>query len=139
LDLLTLLCRIFLNYKPYSTIADLRSFCFTAAHVLGFSVSTNRLLATDLNTGTIALNHYEVFFSFLLQSPWNADPVLHSNSPVTNLYSTNLLPLTELTVILATSLYSRGTDTHHRKHVRWPLLTVMLRHRASQKTRHLIV
>jgi hypothetical protein len=49
-------------------------FQFTVAHALGFSVSTSRLQATDLNTETITSNHYEVFLS-LLQSPWNADPI----------------------------------------------------------------
>jgi hypothetical protein len=33
-------------------IADLHTFQFTFAHELGFSVSTSRLLATDLNTET---------------------------------------------------------------------------------------
>jgi hypothetical protein len=44
-------------------------------HTLGLSISTSRILATDLNTGTIASNHYEGFLSFLLRSLWNADPV----------------------------------------------------------------
>jgi hypothetical protein len=38
---------------------------------VGFSVFTSRLLATDLNTKTNTSNHYEVFFPFLVQSPWN--------------------------------------------------------------------
>jgi hypothetical protein len=33
------------------------TFQFTAAHTLGFSVSTSRLLATDLNTETITSNN----------------------------------------------------------------------------------
>jgi hypothetical protein len=61
-----------LNYKPYSAIADLHPFQFNAAHALGFSFSTSLILATDLNTGTITSNHYEVFLS-LLKSPWTAD------------------------------------------------------------------
>jgi hypothetical protein len=75
-DLLTFLCTISLNYKPYSAIADLHTFKFTAAHAIGFSVSISRWLVADLNTGIITPNHYEVFLSFLLQSPWNADPIL---------------------------------------------------------------
>jgi hypothetical protein len=63
-------------YKQDSAIADLHTFQFIAARALGFSVSTSRILAMDLNTGTISSNHYEVFLSFLLQSPWNADPIL---------------------------------------------------------------
>jgi hypothetical protein len=53
------------TYKPYSAIADLLTFQFTAVHAIGFSVSTSRLLATDLNTETVISNHYEVFLSSL--------------------------------------------------------------------------
>jgi hypothetical protein len=65
-----------LNYNQYSAITDLHTFQFTVAHALGISVSIIRILATDLNTETIVSNHYEVFLPFLLQSPWNADPIL---------------------------------------------------------------
>jgi hypothetical protein len=44
---------ISLNYNQYSVIADLHTFQFTVAHALGFSVSTSRLLATDLNNGYV--------------------------------------------------------------------------------------
>jgi hypothetical protein len=54
------------------------TFQYTIAHALGFLVSTSRILAMDLNTGTITSNHYEVFLSFLLHSPWIA------NSPELN-------------------------------------------------------
>jgi hypothetical protein len=60
-----------LNHTYYSAIADLHNFQFTVAHALGFSVSTSRLLATDLNEETSTSNHYEVFLPFLVQSPWN--------------------------------------------------------------------
>jgi uncharacterized membrane protein len=36
--------------RQYSAIADLHTFQFTIVHALGFSVSTSRLLATDLST-----------------------------------------------------------------------------------------
>jgi hypothetical protein len=39
---------------------------FGAPHVLEFSVSTSRILATDLNTGAITSNHYEISLPFLL-------------------------------------------------------------------------
>jgi hypothetical protein len=39
---------ISLNYNQYIAIADLRTFQFTVAQALGFSVSTSRLLATEL-------------------------------------------------------------------------------------------
>jgi hypothetical protein len=52
-----------LNYSQYSDIADLHTLHFTVARTLGFSVSTSRLLATDLNTETITSNHYKVFLS----------------------------------------------------------------------------
>jgi hypothetical protein len=41
-------------------------FHFTAAHALGFSGFTSRLLATDLNTETSTSNHYDVFLFFRL-------------------------------------------------------------------------
>jgi hypothetical protein len=56
---------ISLNYKLYNAIAILHTFQFTAAHALGFSVSTSRCLVADLNIGTIASSHYEVFLPFL--------------------------------------------------------------------------
>jgi hypothetical protein len=46
-------------------MADLHNFQFTVAHALGFSVSTSRLLKTDLNKETITSNHYVVFLSSL--------------------------------------------------------------------------
>jgi hypothetical protein len=42
-----------LNYNWYSAIAILHTFEFTVAHALEFSVSTSRLLATDINTETV--------------------------------------------------------------------------------------
>jgi hypothetical protein len=68
LGLLSLL--ITLNY---TAIPILHTLQFTVAHALGISVSTSLLLATDLNTETSTSNHYEVFLSLLLLSPWNAD------------------------------------------------------------------
>jgi hypothetical protein len=57
------LVTISLNHNWYSAIADLLNFQVTVTHALGFSVSTSRLLAKDLNTETITPNHYEVFLS----------------------------------------------------------------------------
>jgi hypothetical protein len=45
-------------------IADLHTFQLSVAHALGFSISTSRILATDLHAGIITSNHYEVL-SFL--------------------------------------------------------------------------
>jgi hypothetical protein len=45
-----------LNYNYYSAVSDLHNLQFTVAHALGFSVSTSRLLATDLNTENITSN-----------------------------------------------------------------------------------
>jgi hypothetical protein len=50
----------------YYTITDFHTFQSNVAHVLGFSVSTSRLLATDLNTEISTSNHYEVFLLFRL-------------------------------------------------------------------------
>jgi hypothetical protein len=41
------------NYKLYSAIADLHTLQFTITHILGFSVFTIRILATDFNTAII--------------------------------------------------------------------------------------
>jgi hypothetical protein len=51
--------------QPIQSYRWLHNLQFTVAHALGFSVSTSRLLATDLNTGTIISNHYEIFLSSL--------------------------------------------------------------------------
>jgi hypothetical protein len=59
------------RYKQYSAITDLHTFQFTVTHSLGISVSSSRILAKDLITGTITSNHYEIFLSFL--SPWTSD------------------------------------------------------------------
>jgi hypothetical protein len=65
-----------LNHIQYSAIADLHNSEFTDAHALGFPVSTSRILAMDLNTETSTSNHYEVFLTFLIQSPWNPETEL---------------------------------------------------------------
>lgn len=52
------------NHNQHSAIADSHTFQFTTAHALRFSVSTSCILATDLNTENITLNHYEVFLPF---------------------------------------------------------------------------
>jgi hypothetical protein len=79
---------------------------------LGLSVSTSRILATDLNTGTITSNPDEVFLSFLLQSPWTADsPQL---DPILSLLRCVAIPLVLDSVLInATNrlpLYSLGSD-----------------------------
>jgi hypothetical protein len=48
-------------HGQYSAIADLRIFQFTVAHALGFSVSTSRLLATDLHTETRTPDLYNYY------------------------------------------------------------------------------
>jgi hypothetical protein len=111
LDLLTILCTISLNYNQYSAVTDLHTFKFTIAHALGFSLSTSRLLATDLNIETITSNHYEDFLPFILQSPWNADsPEL---DPVLQfcLQSPWFLTL-YLSVLICTQLISSQLQTH---------------------------
>jgi hypothetical protein len=41
----------------YSVTADLHTLQFTVIHTLGFSVFTSRILATDLNTVSLSLQH----------------------------------------------------------------------------------
>jgi hypothetical protein len=62
---------ISLNYNYHNAITDFHKLQFTVIYALGFSVSTSRLLATDLDTETTTSNRYEVFLPFLAQSPWN--------------------------------------------------------------------
>jgi hypothetical protein len=71
---------MFLNYNQHSAITDLHTSQFTAAHALGFSIFTSRLLTMALKTETSTSNHYEVFLPFLIQSPWNLGTQL-KNSP----------------------------------------------------------
>jgi hypothetical protein len=59
------------NYTYLQRHRYLHIFQSTVAHALGFSVSTSRLLVTDLNREISTSNHYEVFLLFRLQSLWN--------------------------------------------------------------------
>jgi hypothetical protein len=58
-DLLTLRLQVLLIILNYNAIADIHNLQITAAHAVGFSVFTSRLLATDPNIETITSNHYE--------------------------------------------------------------------------------
>jgi hypothetical protein len=61
---------ILVTFSPIITISIELSLIYTLysspLHMHKDSVSTSRLLATDLNTETSASNHYEVFFLFRL-------------------------------------------------------------------------
>jgi hypothetical protein len=50
--LLVLWLEVLLLTLSYNSVAILHTLQFTVAHTLGFSVSTSRLLAVDLNTET---------------------------------------------------------------------------------------
>jgi hypothetical protein len=110
----------------YSAIADLDTFQFTVAHALGFLVSTSRLLATDLNTGTSISNHYEVFLQFLVQSPWNLGTelktLLDSSSFLLACFCRLLLTPSAYDCLQTTFLvpYKPSARTY-RKHVTWSL------------------
>jgi hypothetical protein len=89
---------ISLNYNQYSATVILHTFQFTTAHALGFSISTSRLLATDLNKETITSNNFEAFLQFLLQSPWTADfPEL---DPILQFYHEPISSLSSLDFVL---------------------------------------
>jgi hypothetical protein len=105
-----LLCTVSLNYNHYSAIADLHTFQFTVAHALGFSVSTSRLLATDLNTGTITSNHYEVVISSSIILDCRLTKT-RPNSPIQSLRCCIPIPLVLDSVPLNARLplYTRGT------------------------------
>jgi hypothetical protein len=49
------------TYMSFSAISVLRTFQITVAHALGFSVSTSRLLAMDLDTQTITVPHFKYY------------------------------------------------------------------------------
>jgi hypothetical protein len=76
-----LLCTVSLNYKQYSPIADLHTLQFTVAHAIGFLVSISRILATDLNTGTITSSRYLRYCHLLPtgHSTGTPLPILQSN------------------------------------------------------------
>jgi hypothetical protein len=93
-----------LNHNYYSAITDLHTFHATGAHALGFSVCTSRLLATDLNTETVTSNYYEVFLSFLVQSPWKRGT--HLKTLLDPLCTLHLLCSTLHSVLLCSTLYS---------------------------------
>jgi hypothetical protein len=59
------------DYRQYSAIADVHTFQFTAPHALGFSVSTSRILATDLSKShcNIKLHMKSSFHSLILFLP----------------------------------------------------------------------
>jgi hypothetical protein len=105
---------ITLSYNQYSAIADLHAFRFIVAHALEYSVSTSRILATDLHTGTITWNHYEVFLSFLLQSPWTAiSPILSLQYPwFLTVYSSVLIS----TQLQTHSLHIDAARTTHKNY-----------------------
>jgi hypothetical protein len=105
------LVTISLNYNQYSAIADLHTLQFIVVHILGFSVSTSLLLATELNTETSTWDHYVVFLSFLVQSPLNLGNELRLlfTPPV-------YCSLPQLTTFSPPSKPSART---YRKHVTW--------------------
>jgi hypothetical protein len=95
-----------LDYNWYSAITDLHNLQFTLAQVLGFSVFTSRLLATDLNTETSTSNYYEVSLIFRLQSLWNLE-TKNSSGLTPPAYDWLVTALNEFCY---SYLYSRGTD-----------------------------
>jgi hypothetical protein len=113
-----LLCTISLNYKQYSAIADLHTFQFTVAHALGFSGSTNRILATDLNTGSIASNHYLTYCHLLPtgHSTGTPLPILHSNLLVKVKATNRLVIYTRHGPRRKHSLLTVAWRGPHRKH-----------------------
>jgi hypothetical protein len=71
------------DYRFYSAIADLHTLQFTVAHALGFSVLTNRVLATNSQMKS-SLYRLIPFLTFLLNylllpSP-ELDPILENYS-----------------------------------------------------------
>jgi hypothetical protein len=96
------------DYRQYSSIAILHTFQLTFAHTLGFSVSTSRILATDLSVSRPLQFIREVFLaksnSFLLNHlrlpPQELHPILFqllfSTPTLYLLLSCRTLPITTL-------------------------------------------
>jgi hypothetical protein len=63
-------CTISLNYSQYSAIADLHTFQFTVVHALELSVSSSRILATDLNPETITSTPEPVWMTWRRGNSW---------------------------------------------------------------------
>jgi hypothetical protein len=110
-------------YRQYSAIADLHTFQFTVPYALIFSVSSSRLLATDLNTETItsSLKILHIISSNRILYP-------HRPTSCSLLYSgSTLLCSRDSTATISSSLpaqefYSQGSDIASRKtHVTWSL------------------
>jgi hypothetical protein len=55
------LTRNYAYIQQYSAISHLHHLQFTIAHALGFSLSTSRLVATDLNTETTTGSHFKYY------------------------------------------------------------------------------
>jgi hypothetical protein len=109
IGLIDSLCTISLNYKKYRAIADLHTFQFTVAHALRFSVSTSRILATDLNAGTITSNHWQ----------YHLLPTRHSTGtplPILQFLYWTVLTCTQLSPWFTASIYdSRYIDAARKR------------------------
>jgi hypothetical protein len=101
-----------LNYNYYNDIADLLTFQFTVAHALGLSVSSSRLLATDLNTESSTSDHYEVCLLFRLQSVWNLG-TKNSSGPTSPAYDWLVRQLSlSLNSLLSKALCTDPTENY---------------------------
>jgi hypothetical protein len=69
---------------------------------------------------SLSVSWQRIYNTFTVDKSSNHTLSLHRPTSTTNFPW--LFPSANcLTVILGTLFYSRGTDTHHRKHVTWPL------------------
>jgi hypothetical protein len=149
---------ITLKYRQYSAIADLHTFQFIVAHTLGFSVSTSRLLATNLSTETstqittsvtpkifqyhCTTAHIIFYFTRTIFTGW--PPVFSCASglaPPAYDFPDHLLvtwtpQLNSEFNISKFSLYSRGTDITEKARHMITSLTVAWRHRRRQLIGH---
>jgi hypothetical protein len=133
---------ISLNYNQYSAITDLHTFQFTVAHALGFSVSTSHLLCNGSQHGNW---HFKSLWSLLdISCSITLEPrnltelrLLLLLLPFRTLLITTLRgPCTEniYHVIATQPVHWRAgcclamvSAPTYRKHVTWPLPTVMWR------------
>jgi hypothetical protein len=118
------------DYRPYSAIATLHTLKFTAAHALGFSVFTSRILATDLSQSlqhTLSLICTARFFSWYYSATANSGNSTQFNSSAPKLISwqagvSKFDPSLPTTVLYSTNVpYCRTLHYNHfaqapRKH-----------------------
>jgi hypothetical protein len=102
------------NYKWYSAIADLHILQFTVTHALGFSVFTNRILATDFITLIVTAAHMKSTFHSPVPFFITALPILIAISSQS--FNCHLKRFSQLYLSWPGILVLQSPDGPNRKH-----------------------